>query len=230
MVAHRADIAIAAGSFVGAVNAFAKFVTGIIGAWILVIAVERFAGNADPFFAEVIEGARFLVCARPFRILVGAAAFGQADVLGAGIGIVTLQSPLPFALTSNALVICGAGILVVTQLRIVVMGASFQGIAAIVAAGVPVVAWQELAPHTFTIHAEVQQGAFAAIIAGLVIGVEGATVLGVAIVCGADIVVVTTQRVGGYTGTRVTAIANCARVVVAARVVVIVDVIAPGIR
>lgn len=95
-----------------------------------------------------------------------AATLWGADVLGAGIVIVTIEGPVAQARTAHALVIDRAGIIVVTGPRIGHVGAPLFGVAAIISAGIAVVAGGRLSGLAVPIDAQVARGAQVAVITG----------------------------------------------------------------
>jgi hypothetical protein len=173
------------------VDAFSPHVTSVVGTGIAIIAINGIARYADALLAVIVEGAGVPIGAGTINHLVLTTALGQTDVLRAGIAVVTLEVPFPFALPVDTNIFRGAGIVIVAEVFIVGIGTSQLRVAGVVRAGIAVVARQSLIADTLAAITDVDLGTFVIIVAGQLIGDVLAPSLGVARIGGAKVIVIT---------------------------------------
>jgi hypothetical protein len=144
-------------------------VTKVDSTWIAIIAIKLQARLTGALYAMVIESARVAIGAGDVDALVLAATSRLADVLGAGILVVTVDGAAAQALAVTAMVIGGAGVEVVARCIIGVVIAAEVRIAQVISAGVTVVTRLGLAGHAASHDAGIALSALVPIVAGVIV-------------------------------------------------------------
>lgn len=194
VVANRTGVAVVADGLVGRMNAQARFIARIVGAGVLVIAVQRGSRNALTVLAEVVQGASVAIGAGRSDILYGAAAIRQAEVLGARISVVALQGPDNHAHSLSTVVPGGTTVVVIAGSFVGGVLAPHSGVAEVVGADIGIVAGQEFgAGSALARLADVSQGAKVTVITGRFIEVVHAAEIGHTTVRGAWVYVVAVE-------------------------------------
>jgi len=184
LVAGRAEISVLAGSSHREVRAGTIGGTQIFGTDVIVITVHGYARLADADDADVVHGAWISIVAPPFDIFMGTAAVGITDVKSTAIAVIAEQAPLADTRSRDAQVVAGAGAMIITGIDIIDVLTAGGRSAAIVRAGIAVVAEQGGTGVTATSYAGVAYRARIAIAAGNRIGDMLATFAGItAVIC-----------------------------------------------
>jgi len=181
------------------VSTSALGVTGIIRAWIAVIAIRCDPGRTTAINADVSQRTEAAVVARSVVVGVDTAGERVARVVGAQVLVVTIQGYSGLADARGAGVPRGAGIAIAAQGVVIDMHAARVHITGIIGTDVAIIAVNHRPRLASPLTALVVRRANVAVTARSVIAVVLATCIRVAVVCGADVAVITIQPAG--TGT-----------------------------
>jgi len=181
-------------------NAAGIGATRIVGAGILIVAIEGVAGHALAAIAMVILGAYVTVAARLLVGRVHTPGVGVARVVGADVAVATGHGVAAAAHAVLANLTVGACVPVFAQRQVVEMHTPDAGHAGVVGASIAVVAVGSISAQAHSLVAHVTQGAGVTIVTErLIVGVN-ASQFGAARIIGAGITVVTILPFSGYTG------------------------------
>jgi hypothetical protein len=189
-VIHGTGIAVITVGQVGRVDAQAVH-TGVIRADIVIVAIGGSTTDALTLLAEVIDGTRVAVVTGDIGCLMLAAPLGQADVLGTWITVIALETALAQTGARDADISRSTAVEVVAWGRVEFVATSSRLVAAIIRAGIAVVAVNQAHAGASAITALVSGGAGVAIVTGLRIGCVHAPQGRVTAVRGTDIAIVT---------------------------------------
>ena len=186
---HGAGVAVIAGRLVRRKGASQPWLAAIVGADIAILARKSVGpGCAHTALAGIAHGARVFVGAGHLKVCVHATCSRFAAVGGAKIVVVTIERLAANADSPAARGCLGAGISIVAIGRVVLEDASGHGIAAIVRAGIAIVAHKVCRPRDTTpARAGIAHGAHVPIVAGLVVLGRHASKTDIADVCGAKV-------------------------------------------
>jgi hypothetical protein len=194
VVADSTHCGICARLVVGNILAAQLLITGIISTHVTVIARHELA-RTPAVAALVIVGARIAIVAGGHIQGVDASLVCFADVVGAGIPVVTVKHLRRDALAATTVVPSGTGIGIVAVGIVWFEEAAQIGGTGIVGALIAVVAGQGLAGEALTVDTGIVHSADAAVLATTLVGFMLATGINVTEVVGTDVAVVTIQRV-----------------------------------
>jgi len=115
LVTDRTEVAVIAGSSIGEVGAASHGRTEIVGARIVITAIYQTRAHARAARADVGRGTGVKVVARCRVVGVDAAHQGIAEVIGAGVAVVTIEGTAGLAASSAALIAESAEVTVVAR-------------------------------------------------------------------------------------------------------------------
>jgi len=165
----------------------------VCGALVVVIAIEGIGAGTSTIGANIIQGTLVVVVTGCGVVLVFAAGFFVAAIIGADVVVIAVRGQSTDARSLNALVNRGAGVVVVTFNLIVQMDTSQPKVTEVVGAEILVIAIEQASGHTGTSVTVVIHGARNAVIARVIVGAELAASIGEAAIRGALVAIVARQ-------------------------------------
>jgi len=215
-ISYRAGVIIVAGFDVELVDAATFRITVIIGAKIVVIAVEGRATYAIATLATVCESAGIVVVTWHKVIDVETATFGVTGVICAGILIIAIETGSRVAAAAGTNVWAGACVAIAARLLVCHKLAPSIGIARVIGAWIQIFTTQGPRGNTLSEAALVVQGTDVVVRAGRSVKGVDAAINGAAGLRSAEILVVTVEEITADATPLVACIIEGARVVVVA--------------
>jgi len=199
LVTRGSGVVVITGHVIGSVDTSGIGLTRVVSADVAVVTIDGRSGSAG-------AGRAYIPCGAETSIFAGgrignclAARLEVAGIIGTGVIVVAENGRSRRTPTSGAVVVFRAGILVVTGSCVEGELAPRIGVARVVGTDVLVVAGERAAADTFAKMAVVSGGADVTIVAGSLVHGEEAPCLGVTIVAGTNIVVITGEGQAGLT-------------------------------
>lgn len=217
LVSFGAWILVVAGGVIWRMSTKAGLIARVVGAWIAVVTVNRWPGDAFPVSTLIVHGAGVAVIAGNGVVLVGTPSVRLTEVVGAWIAVTTIELPRSGASTVLALVIRGAGVAVVARGRVRSVNATRGWFAGIIGAGVGIATGQGCSRGTIAICAHIAHGTGVTVIAGSLVVFVLASRVRVAEIGSAWVVVFAIDRHSCQTGTVSARRPNGASVAIIAR-------------
>jgi len=190
VIANSTGIAIITLPVNGSIETKTLSRTAIYSAVILVVALETSPGLTDSVFAEVVNGTGVPIGAAAISCRAFATEFGQTDIRGARVVIVTVRRSGPLADSVNAEVQFGTGVAIITVALSRFEETPLPLDAAIQGTHIAVVTKLDFGPDTSAVYATVNRGARVAITTIVVVGFVDTASFNIARIIGADVVVV----------------------------------------
>ena len=179
-----AGIAVIAGPVIGCEDTVAT-VTRLVSAWVAIVAGQSGAARASAIDTAVIHRAGIPVIAGSLDGLVGAASLGQADILGAGVVVITRQVAYASAVAFHAAIAGRTRVFIITVVGVRREYTSEFTVAAIICAWIPVITGRLVTRGASTLGANIPLRATIAIVAGLCVVGVGASGCDIAAIGGA---------------------------------------------
>jgi hypothetical protein len=185
MVTLSASVTVVAVEVIRDVLTRSRFVTGIVGARVVVVAIHSLACHACPIDARVTHGTNVQVITRSRHRTMLATHYREALVLGAGILVVTCQHPNADAKPLITVVPGGASIAIIALTVVAQVHATLGRVTHIVGADITVIADLRCASPTDTIGALIPHGTSITIVTVVVVGLMQTPEVRVASIIGA---------------------------------------------
>jgi len=187
---------------------------GVIGAGVLIPAIQRPSRYTPAAFAGIVQGARAAIIA---GIGVGDELAAGARVTGivrAGVAILARKFIAANALSKVAVVTGGAEVTVVTGTDVEQMQASLCGVATVVSANIVIIAVEKAGIAAFSRLTRVANGTLVAVVAAIVVGQMHAKSVGTACIVRAWVAILTIHQLAWYALAVLTGVINGAWVAI----------------